>query len=205
MNKLTGKKFEFRPKVPKENEMLCPTCDGIGWLESGEGYLQKCSKCCDGIIDLCPNCGKPKHGICMNEECRAKVETEREKSRYDKAQKYTLETASSKSTIMYYSDIYGSNEGYFSEIEDLVDYCNDEGIKVPDYVWGTYETQISVDAYDIIENACQDLWEGAYDSIGSKDIAELEDFLDNWCANQTGTKTYTVDYRCCILISGIEN
>ena len=200
MNKLTGKKFEFLPKIPKENEMLCPTCDGIGWLESEEGYIQRCRDCCDGIIDLCPNCGKPMHGMCMNEECRAKHEAEQEKLRYDKAQKYTDETAPSESKIMFYSDVYEYNEGYFSEIRNLVDYCHDEGIKVPDYVWGTHETQISLDAHDIIEDACEELWEGAYDSIGSKDIAELEVFLDNWCANQTGTRTYTVDYSCCILI-----
>ncbi len=201
MKKLIGKKFEFRPRTPKENEMLCPTCDGIGWLESEEGYLQKCRDCYDGIIELCSRCGKPKRGMCMDEECRAKRESEQEKSRYDKAKKYTLKTAPSESIIMYYSDVYGNNEGYFSEIEYLVDYCNDEGIKVPEYVWGTYETQISLDAHDIIEDACEELWEGAYDSIGSKDITELEDFLNNWCEKQTGTRTYTADYNCCILIN----
>lgn len=201
MDKLTGKKFEFHPKIPKENEKLCPTCDGIGWLESEDGYLQKCRNCYDGIIEICPKCGKPKRGMCMNEECRAKREAEQEKSRYDKAHKYTIENAPSENKIMFYSDVYGYNEGYFPEIEDLVDYCEDEDIKVPDYIWGTTETQIFVDAYDIIESACDDLWEGAFDSIGSEDIAELQDFLDDWCANQTGTKTYSVDYSCCILIN----
>lgn len=204
MNKLAGKKIELLPKTPKENEMLCPTCGGIGWLEYEEGYIEKCYKCRDGVIDLCPNCGQPKHGMCMNEECRIKAEAEQEKLRYDKAKKYTLVTAPCKSTIMYFSDVYGANEGYFSEIEDLVDYCNDEGIRVPDYIWGTYKSQITIDAYDIVENACDGLWEDAGDSIDSKDLAELQDFLDDWCAKQIGTKTYTVDYGCCILITDKE-
>lgn len=205
MNKLTGKKFEFQPKTPKENEMLCPTCDGIGWLESEKGYLQKCPNCYDGIIYLCPNCGKPKRGMCMNEECMKKFDVEQEKLRYDKAQKYTLDTVPSKSKIMLYSDVYKYNEGYFSEIEDFIDYCNDEGIRVPNYVWGTNETQINLDAHDIIESACDDLWEGAYDSIDSKDIAELQSLFDNWCKNQTGTRTYSVDYKCCILLNNEKN
>ncbi len=201
MNKLTGKKIELLPKTPKENEALCPICDGIGWLESEKGYIEKCRNCYNGIISLCPNCGKPKRGMCTNKECVTKLATEQEKSRYDKAQKYTIDTVPSKSKIMFYSDVYKDNEGYFSEIEELVDYCNDEDIEIPDYIWGTYETQISFYAHDIIGNACDDLWEGAYDSIDSKDIAELQNLLDNWCKNHAGTRTYTVDYKCCILLN----
>jgi hypothetical protein len=42
------------------------------------------------------------------------------------------------------------------------------------------EVQISFCAEHIIENACEDLHEGAYDNLPSAAFAELEEFLDSW-------------------------
>lgn len=61
-------------------------------------------------------------------------------------------------------------------------------------MWLTEEVSISIDAGDIIENACEELHEDAYDSISTLDIEKLQDYLDKWCNEQTGTKTYYPDY-----------
>lgn len=131
MNKLTGKKIELLPKIPKENEMLCPSCDGIGWLENENGNLIRCQDCYNGIITLCSDCGSPVRGICANEKCVKQREIDCEKSRYNKAQKYTLKTVPIENTYMFYSNIYGENDGFFSELEDLIEYCNDNNIQIP--------------------------------------------------------------------------
>ena len=56
------------------------------------------------------------------------------------------------------------------------------------------ETMLSLDANYIIEYACEELHEDAFDSISYEDIKELQKFLDEWCSRQTGTKTYYPSY-----------
>ena len=50
---------------------------------------------------------------------------------------------------------------------------------------------MSIDATDIIENATEDLYEDAIDSISDKARKELQEYLDNWCkACGVGTTYY---------------
>ena len=67
----------------------------------------------------------------------------------------------------------------------------------PEYVWGTSCTQISMDADTIIEQATDELWEGARDNCDCKGLQEL---LDKWCSEQSGTSTYYVNYKYAIKI-----
>lgn len=102
---------------------------------------------------------------------------------------------------MYYSEDYPSNEGYFSEWEDFIDRWNDEhepDVEKPLYVWGTSYTRLSLDVDSIIKNACDDLHEEAGSNIVDQD--ELQEFIDRWCAKQTGTETYYADHKYTIKI-----
>ena len=66
---------------------------------------------------------------------------------------------------------------------------------LPEVLWICEEIDISMDAANIIEDACEELHEDAYDSISGKDIDELQNFLDKWCGKQTGTNTCFPSYK----------
>ena len=99
---------------------------------------------------------------------------------------------------MIYSDSYPYNEGYFTDIEELIEYCNDEDIPLPEYVWSTQKIPLSLDASSIIESACEELHEDAYENITKED--ELQEFLDDWCNQQSGVDSYSVNYKYAIKI-----
>ena len=64
---------------------------------------------------------------------------------------------------------------------------------VPKVLWNCEVVKISMDADSIIESACEELHEDARDNIS--DEKELQEFLDKWCAKQTGTTTYYPCYK----------
>ena len=57
-------------------------------------------------------------------------------------------------------------------------------------LWVTSVETISIDVTNVIENACSDLHENAYERC---DEGSLQKLLDDWCKEQTGTTTY---YPC---------
>lgn len=147
LEKINGKKIELMPKVPKENEKICDTCGGTGWLYNKKhGYIQACTVCYSGIIHLCPLCGEPKRGLCMNKECRAIRDAENEEKVLSKAIKAEYKDVPLEYKEMLYSESYGYNEGYFTDIDEFIEYCEDNDIEVPKYVWSTTKTELSIDA-----------------------------------------------------------
>lgn len=158
-------------------------------------------RCCKPKI--CEDCGKEipeKSYFRICDECRGKREQKKENDRYDKAIKCFYEECPDGERIMIYSDSYGYNEGYFTDIDELIDYCESKDIPVPDYCWSTMQIDMSMDADGLIEDACQNLYDGAEDHISNEDRKELQDFLDKWCQKQSNTSTYSVDYKYAIKI-----
>ena len=186
--------------MKKAEEVVVYKCLKCGSLYYTEKSAKNCS--CDSI-KRCEYCGceidkKSYYTVC--DSCRDKREKKREQDRFRKSTKYTLDDCPKDKCIMMYSDVYGNNEGYFTEVEDLLDYCSENEINVPKYIWCTNCRRISIDAYGTIESACDELCEDAIDTIKDVDIKELQDFIDEWCNKQTGTDTYEVDYNNCIIL-----
>ena len=136
----------------------------------------------------------------MCDKCRIEKEKEQELERFSKAQHYSIKECPPERCEMMYSDSYDYNEGYFSEIEELEEYCEDNDIKMPDYVWCTSSHQLNIDIDSMVENECEDLHEDAYEWIAQKDIEELRTFVNGWCEKQTGTRTFYVDYSAVIVL-----
>lgn len=199
LEKLIGQKIELLPKVPKDNEKLCNICGGTGWLyEKGRGFIEKCHNCYNGVLQLCEICHEPVRGMCMNEDCRNHWEAERENRLLSKAIITSYDDVPNEYKEMMYSDSYPYNEGCFTDIEELIEYCNDEDIPLPEYVWSTQKIPLSIDASSIIESACEELHEDAYENITDED--ELQELLDNWCDKQSGVDSYSVNYKYAIRI-----
>jgi hypothetical protein len=204
LENILGRKFELHPVQLKENQIHCDFCSGTGWVLRDEKWLESCPRCSRGVIDVCPSCGAPYEARyihrCKNPECinndeklLAERRQQEELKRYESAEH--LEPTSSFEAL--FSENYSHNEGYFFDWTDFFeDWCDnhDDNDPRPTYVWSTYPVQINLDAYCIVENATEELWEGALDSISDSDMKELQEYLNKWCENQTGTTTYYPDY-----------
>lgn len=183
-------------------EVTCYKCGKCGLVYHVREWAERCCK-----PKKCERCGieipyKSFWTLCNS--CREEKEKEQELARFKKAKKYSIKECPSEKCEMMYSDLYGYNEGYFSDIEELEDYCYDNNIKMPNYVWCTSCHQLDIDVDSLIESGCEDLHEEAYEWIGEKDIKELKDFVENWCSRQTGTRTFYVDYSAAIILKELS-
>lgn len=193
---ILNKKIELKPHTPKSDECTCPICQGIGYVLADEKYLNQCHNCYGrGVVPKCKYCGEPmikkRHCYpfeCDNEDCIEKEKLEREEkikqdeiNRYNKATKYTFETCPKEYIGMLYSEEYGYNEGYFTDIDELEDYCDSEDIEIPKYVYGTYKQEFSLgDASDLINDKLEESFEDSYTYIVDDDIKELQKAFDKF-------------------------
>lgn len=121
------------------DEAICPMCHGLGLRVVDNCYglsddpnkvvghfpykhqsLTFCPSCYNGVVHICPDCGKqiPKgRSYC---DCEAEQQRQREKKKQQyqetlqKAQKHESYELGSK-YAMAYSDFFSRNEGYFSD------------------------------------------------------------------------------------------
>lgn len=125
-----------------------------------------------------------EHFATATQLCSAasRKKTAKKKERLEKAEKHEPNALGSLFT-MAQSDFYSHNEGYFSCWEDFFDSWNEdreEFTEKPLYVWGTEEVEMSFDASSIVSNACEDMYEDAYDDIGADAVAEMQRYLNEW-------------------------
>ena len=168
--------------------------------------IKFCPNCYNGVIRLCKYCGKQiqKDSIdsCDCEQYKA-IDDEEKKIKYQEkfAKAEEVDIQDVDSDMWFYDE---QTDDYFSDIESFVDsykdfdeYESDKEMmnNLPEVLWLNDPVDISIDAYSIIENACEDLHEDAYDNISDKDMKELQNILDEWCNKQTGTRTVYPNYK----------
>lgn len=201
---LIGKKLI---KDLHDNEEICPVCHGTGLRIEDNPYglsddpdkragqfpykhqsIRFCPNCYNGVVRFCPDCGKQIPRCRTLCDCdavaqrRQQEENRKEKERLEKAEKHEPNALGSLFT-MAQSDFYSHNEGYFSCWEDFFDSWNEDREEFtgkPLYVWGTEEVEMSFDASSIVSNACEDMYEDAYDDIGADAVAEMQRYLNEW-------------------------
>jgi hypothetical protein len=205
ISKIGDRKISITPKNLKENEKHCDKCDGTGWLyveKENEKYIERCPVCDNGIIHICPDCGNEtgKSTWCNNESCRRKRDEESESRLYEKAVKYTLENVPKEYCEYFFTDTYGYDNGYFTDIDSLEDYCKDNDIDIPKFIWGTSSKSLSIDADNIVSNELEEWYEDAFDRVDGNELAKLQIALDDFCKNCGVGDCYEVNYKVCIEI-----
>lgn len=175
-------------------------------------YLIPCRHCYTGVINYCEHCGVelPKGRLkCICEAVKredALRVAEKEVERLEKAEKFSSDALGDKFG-MCYSEYYGHNEGYFTDWEEFFSGWDDGWYEGPDsteptrpkYVWGTETVELCFDAYSIVEQGCEDMYEEAMEHIGAAAIKEFQDFCDKWC-KKYGPTSYTWTYRYAVEI-----
>lgn len=177
----------------------------LNWYDNE--YLTFCPNCYFGVIKTCKYCGKPIQRNSNRCDCNEYKEQESEEKRIkyqeiiNKAKEIELKDTSyyvydeqsdkyftdEDEFVDYYMQNYSDGSGGYSNFDEYFEY------EIPKVLWNCEEVKISMDADSIIENACEELHEDARDNIS--DEKELQEFLNNWCAKQTGTTTYYLCYK----------
>lgn len=203
VSKIGDRKITITPKVLKDNERHCDKCGGTGWIyieNDNEKYIERCPVCDNGVIHICPKCGKELGRItyCTSNQCRLQRDRKEELRLYKNAKKYTLDNVPKESCEYFYHESFGYDNGYFYDIDSLEDYCKENDIDMPKYIWGTYKKTLHIEAYDIIENVLEEWYEDAISMVDDKAMSKLQDSLDEFCVNCGLSDCYEVDYDVCI-------
>jgi len=163
----------------------CSKCGNVSTKDLAE-------RCCAGTV--CTSCGVALTGHRLTcTDCWNAKQAAIQARRVDKAARI----ASSEYHGALYCDSLGHNDGFFRDVDELAEYCNDEGIREIGPVFACHETRPYIDAVGAVEQALEEHHEDAE----MVDIRGLEDFLKTWNAKQTD-KTWTPDWR--IVITGLD-
>lgn len=99
---------------------------------------------------------------------------------------------------VYSDEFEGHQDGYFSDVQALIEHCNDDGVSVPAHCFATEEQPFDFNIMDALSNYLNDEHhEDAADQI--EGIGELEAFWRAWSAKQT-LRSYYVDYSKVVVL-----
>lgn len=174
--------------------------------------LSFCPYCYNGVQKVCEFCGTKltRMGECQclnsvnkrNEEKLASdLETRARRIKNAKKvdEKDIDEYLYCEETDDYYFNSDEFINSWLSNL-DISQYGSIDNIldSIPNILWVTDARKIHIDAYQIAEEACDELHEDAYDNC---DISELQRLIDKWCEKQTGTETYFPSYNEYVVIN----
>lgn len=206
-----------------EHERICPVCNGLGMRiedniygikgdtsEAGRKYLfpykhqalSFCRSCYNGVQRLCPYCGRPyKNQAYLHCDCEGqkKVDEEKRINEWNEKVANAVEINEEDVNTMLYCEEF---DEYYDTVDDFFDdyscnYADEDIYNRPERLWVTSVGKISIDAANVIEDACTNLHEDAYEQC---DEASLQELLDDWCRKQTGTTTYYPRYKQYVII-----
>jgi len=161
---------------------------------------EQAEKCCKPY--QCKHCGvecKKYWTVC--DDCRRKADRAREEQRFEKATKIT--PGLWQGGMIYAGDGMGWRDGYFTDFEELEDWCASEDVPLPNYVWNCTGEKIferltleriadwlSDDVYDDFE----------YDAVGEEALGKAIEAFQR--RNDLPQNTvYTTDYSTAIVLS----
>jgi hypothetical protein len=84
-------------------------------------------------------------------------------------------------------------------LNDLLEYCHDEDIDVPERIFGCERIVLRLDAQIILENALEEHHEDAMDDISPSMESDLQAFLDDW-SKKANVVTFVEDRSLGIII-----
>jgi len=219
----------FNLKLQKdlqEHEVICSHCGGTGLQVDDNPFglreenskihfpykqqtIRGCNHCYNGVQSKCLHCGKILVRGTSRCDCkqsnleRLQEQYEKDVEIWNKAKKISYEQATNDFIMIYIEnyDKYLMVEELEEWIEDKEDENDNLICREELRVYGTYIMELSIDASDIIENACSDLHEDARDNISVQEEEKLQTLLDKWCEdNGAGTTSYYTDFKVGILL-----
>jgi hypothetical protein len=181
----------------------CPKCGQLFILHKDDDAAERTTKRHEAAAHCVKHCvcGKSLdyHYMLRCKDCRARREHEKELARFEKAQKLTLEAYDGP--VYWEGHVGGYGEGYFSGVDEILDYCETEGIEVPAYVWACSPKEFKLDADVFIERELesQEMFEEAGERISEDARARLQSYLNVWTGEQ-GLVGWNADQTRAVLL-----
>lgn len=154
---------------------------------------------------LC-ECGKPldKKPYTLCSECLEQREVEREHARFEKAAKVSIDDYDGDYAVFWPDGPGGGmGEGFYSNLDELLEIYEDEEMDLPPYVWACKPYELHMDAGGILERAISGHHEDAYDSLNDGAEEELQTLLDFFCKKQN-VRSWEPDYTKVVLLQPSE-
>lgn len=152
---------------------------------------------------FCP-CGAPveRPYWLRCDPCIKKEEAKKEAARFEKAQKISIEDYPDQPVFW---GSRGPHDGYFEDVAALLDYCEDDAIEPPKWVWAAKPTDFQIDGGEAIDRALemQEHCEAVCESIPNKARKTLETLLGAW-SQELNLRTWHQDVRRVVLLSSDE-
>ena len=164
-------------------------CEKCGTVNNSHSMA---SRCCNW---KCDQCGKDvTRGLTKCSQCTDEALRKRMLERLDAA-----EEVKDWDSWVYSEDFTGHNDGWFTSLDDLIDYVGDldedERGDLPDFVFCSKTDVRKVDLDHAIERACED----GYEDMGvggfwlEKETQEAIDRFNK--ANEAALTVFEVDYK----------
>ena len=112
-------------------------------------------------------------------EAQQQAIANREQARFEKAEK--LEETDYEDPVWW--DSYGPADGFFVSTEDVHEYCEENEMPTPRYVWACAPETFHIDVQGVVETELerQEMFEDAYETLGGEAaIKELQALVDDW-------------------------
>jgi RNA polymerase subunit RPABC4/transcription elongation factor Spt4 len=211
----------------EENEVICPRCNGtsihiegvdLAVISDGVYKLKDfgkhetivgCNDCYYGIQKVCKHC----QGLYGRRKYQCDCDGAKSERRYLQSQKdmekwNTIPKISYKDALEKYTQLYIENFDCFVQVDCLSEELEwrieeDEEIDIEHLrVYGTSVTHAEFDAIHILESACDNLHEDAYERASSNvDMNKMQVYLDEIAKLiESDTTTYHPNYNVGILL-----
>ncbi len=182
----------------------CPRCGTLFILRKNDSTEEVAHRRLEASMHCVKTCvcGKPidKHYMLRCGSCIHRMEQEKEQARFEKASKLSLEEYTD-APVYWQGHEGGLGDGYFSGVDEILDYCETEGIEVPEYVWACSPHEFKLDAEDILERELerQEMYEGADEDIHEDARERLQAYFNVWTKEQA-LVGWQSDYSRAILL-----
>ena len=181
----------------------CPKCGQLFLIRKDDTSIEVAGRADEAAAHCVKECicGKTLdyHYRLRCADCRGKQAKQAEQQRLENATKLLLEDYSGP--VYWEGHVGGLGEGYFSGTDEVLDYCEDEGCPVPEYVWACKAHEFTLDSERFLEEELerQELYEGAAEDIAVDAKERLQAYLNVWTKEQK-LVGWRYDYTRAILL-----
>lgn len=174
----------------------CPSCGSIYPTKGDEPLArQRAQGCC---VRGCLDCGKstsPGWSRCAR--CFHALQAPSDQSAIRSARRVLAEEYDDP--VCWPGHVGSFGAGYFEDLSELLDYCEDHDLPVPGWVWACVAVPLRIDAQEVIDRALEEHHEGASEWLLSNGVRELQSVLDSWCRRQL-VQTWLPDRSCIVVL-----
>jgi len=173
----------------------CATCGGV-FPVSVDGAKDLAEEHCKATC----RCGSAVAiGMVLCSTCTDDERKDREARLFERAVKVSVDDYPDEP--VYWEGHEGSmGSGFFTTVEELLDYCEEEKAAIPRYVWACAPRPLQVPIDAVLEAAVDEHNAVGVDDLSPGAVEELQGFLGTWCQKQN-VRTWFPDFSRAVLLT----